>query len=159
MKIFLNIDIHEIITCNNNISSYQNLHSMSQISQVSGFKISLGCILSSINIHLQTHHRVSCIKSIVWNKDLILQHHILKHSINHLNYVSQIFSSRSSFVSKNSLQDINYRKMDMQFLMRLVILLIESNCPKYCGTIDITPHLLQITNISRNGNRMWASKI
>ena len=43
--------------------------------------------------------------------------------------------------------------MDMQFLMRLVILLIESNCPKYCGTIDITPHLLQITNISRNGKQ------
>ena len=90
----------------------------------------------------------SCIKSIVWNKDLILQHHILKHSINHLNYVSQIFSSRSSFVSKNSLQDINYREMDMQFFMRLVILLIESNLPKYCEAIFITPRLLQFTNTS-----------
>ena len=49
--------------------------------------------------------------------------------------------------------------MDMQFLMMLVILLIESNCPKYCGTIDITPHLLQITNIPRNDNRTWTSKI
>ena len=49
--------------------------------------------------------------------------------------------------------------MDMQVLMMLVILLIESNCSNYYGSSVIPPHLLQLTNIPQNDKRILVSKI